>query len=56
MRVASHPFSVASIERPGRDHPSQLPITWISDAVLAGWYHTVTEQERSGTAGAADDP
>jgi hypothetical protein len=24
--------------------------------VLAGWYHTVTEQERSGTAGAADDP
>jgi hypothetical protein len=24
--------------------------------VLAGWYHTVTEHERSGTVGAADDP
>jgi hypothetical protein len=28
----------------------------MSDAVLAGWYHTVTEHDRSGTAGSDADP
>ena len=47
--VAIHPSCWASSDCPGVDQPSQLPMTCTASFVLAGWYQTVSEHERSGT-------
>jgi hypothetical protein len=55
-RVAYQPPSTGVIGCPGRAHAFQLPITSICCGLLAGWYHTITEQERRGTADAGGLP